>query len=142
MRWLAIPLMVLALAACGGQEDGTSSAAGEGAQAPAVEAGGALDQAAELAAEAAVVAPVVQECLDLVKAAKFSDAVPVCLNAVQQNPESAEAKAALDQAQEAAAQAQALEAASESLDEAAAEAEAAAGEAEEAKEGLLEGVRQ
>jgi hypothetical protein len=87
-----------------------------------------------MAADAVAIAPVVQECLDLVKAAQFSDAAPVCLNAVQQNPESAEAQAALEQAQQAAAQAQAMDAA--------AEAEEAAAEAEKAKEGLLEGIRQ
>jgi hypothetical protein len=142
MKRLAVLFTVLALAACGGQEGGTASTAtSEGGQAPAVDAGGALDQAAEMAADAAAVAPVVKECVGLVKAAQFGDALPVCLKAVQAHPESAEAQAALDQAQEEAAKAQALDAAAQA-EGAAAEAEGAAAEAEEAKKGLLEGIRQ
>jgi len=143
MKRLAVLFTVLALAACGGQEGGTASTApSEGGQAPAVDAGGALDQAADMAAEAAGVAPVVKECVDLVGAAQFGDALPVCLKAVQAHPESAEAQAALDQAQEEAAKAQALDAAAQAEDAAAGAGEEAAAEADKAKEGLPEGIRQ
>jgi hypothetical protein len=100
MRIFAVSLIVLALAACGGQDRGA------GEEPAAVGSGAALD-------------PAVQDCLDLVSQARFSDALPVCTKAAESYPANAEVTAALEQAKQ----------------------QVAASAAGEAAEGLIEGAR-
>ena len=92
-----------------------------------------LSDVASEAAEALGVDPAVQSCLDLVAEMKYGDAIPVCTGAVQQFPESMDAKAALEKAQQGASGA-AQQAASEAASDAAEAASDAAGK-------LLEGAR-
>lgn len=119
MRLLAT-LMVLALAACGGQEGGDAEPMAEGTG----QAEGTLEDVAGTA-EGLGVSPAVQGCLDLVRQARFEEAIPACTEAVAQSPESEEAKAALEQARQGAAGAAGE--AGEALGEAGSELEGAAG---------------
>jgi hypothetical protein len=117
MTKYAAALAMLALIACGGQEASAPEPT-QGAEASGTEAvGGTAPDVAGAPFEAAAPAEI-QSCLELVQEGRFSDAVPVCLRAVEQNPESAEAKAALEEAQQQAAGASAEEAGSEALGEA------------------------
>jgi len=85
MRTFLISFAVLGLVACGqGSDSGTAGA-------PEDVAAGAN--------------PIVQQCLDLVAAGAFTDAVPVCTQAVEAG--SADAEAALAQAQQELASAEA-----------------------------------
>ena len=81
MRRLALIGLILTLAACGGQEGGPAGTSET--DTPEVSAGSAA---------------AVQGCLDLVSSEQYADAVPACLAALEQDPESQRAQAALDQA--------------------------------------------
>ncbi len=105
MRRLAIVMLCLGLAACGGQDDAekaareagkamedAATAAGKAARSAAEEAGKAADAAMEEASEAAdaamdaVAGDDSQSCLDLVAAGKFAEAIPVCTQALSSDP--------------------------------------------------------
>jgi hypothetical protein len=123
-RLVAISLAALALA-CGPQERAQTGAQ----ETPPVEAPAATGAAepampetpAPPAAEAAD--PQAQSCLDLVASAKFVEAVPVCMAALEANPANEAVKSALAKAQTEAAKTAAAGAAADAA------AGAAAGEA-------------
>jgi hypothetical protein len=79
----------------------------------------------------AVVDPAVKDCLSLVKAGQFAQAVPVCTRAVKADPENQDVASALQTAQQKAAEAQATQAAE-------AAREAGQVQLEQAQEGLME----
>jgi len=85
MSKLAASLLVLGLLACGGQEGGGSAPAGPSEQAP-VGAG----------------SPALQDCVDLVQAERYEEAVTRCQTALEQDPTNSAARLALQRAQRAA----------------------------------------
>ena len=132
MRRFAIALSILALFACGETETGP---AGESEALPGVSATGdeaVVAETEELVAisepaAAEQVHPQVASCLDLIQQTKFQWALPVCLTALEIDPDNQEV-------QDAVAKAQAETAKMAGMDEGAA-GEAAA-QADEAAEGL------
>jgi hypothetical protein len=111
MRRLAMVVLCLGLAACGGQDEAEKAAS---------EAGQAMEDAAKAAQEAADAAARqmeealdaakdltaggdAQSCLDLVEAGSFSEAVPVCSRALAADPTDQAVQDALDEAKAAAA---------------------------------------
>lgn len=117
---LGVVLLALGAMACGGGQEGNGAGEGDEGMAAAPE--------------------VVQNCLDLVADMQWSEAVPVCTDAVREAPQSAEARDALEQARSEAARMaeEAAAAAGESGEEAAEEAGEAAEEATGAMEGAAE----
>lgn len=134
LSFLAVAMFVVA---CGGGDTTGEGGAGSaeapgGAKGMAKEAGEAAAGAArEMAGE--MVPPESAECLDLVKKSEFAAAVPVCLRAVNVDPDNADVQEALSTAQAESAKAQAGEALGGG-------AEGAASEMEKAKEGALSGM--
>jgi hypothetical protein len=98
MRAIAFAAIAALFLSCGGQQETSAPEAA----APSGSAGGMSDVAGA-ASEALGVDPLVQDCLGLVADAKFAQAVPVCLQAVEAAPESQAAKDALARAQQQAA---------------------------------------
>ena len=89
MLRIVLAIAIFALAACGGQETTTAETPGAaGSGLPPVEA---QQQAAESL-------PQVERCLDLVRQTAFERALPVCLEALELDPENQQVQAALDQA--------------------------------------------
>jgi len=118
--------------ACGSGDSGDGYGEESASEAPAVSA----QESAESGSGARATAPEVQSCLDLVGQARFREAVPVCLRAVEAAPGNAEVKQALDRAQREVATSEAGQAA-ESAKEA---AESEAGKAAEGASKALEGM--
>jgi len=112
MTRLAVIGLILALAACGGQDGSSVETSDAGS--------------ADVAAGAD---PAVQGCLELVGDEQFAEAVPACMAALEQVPDSERAQAALEQARAGLA----------SVDAGAAQLDATAGELEEAA-GALPGT--
>jgi len=124
--------------ACGSGDSGDAGGGGYGeesaSETPPVSAQGPAEGGSGSGAEGTP--PEVQGCLDLVGDAKFREAVPVCLRAVEAAPGNEEVQQALDRAQREVAQSEAGEAAGSAK-------EAVEGEAGEASEGAskaLEGL--
>jgi hypothetical protein len=136
-------IVLLPLFACGGDSSSPGQAGGaEGATPPVSAANPDVIQGAL----ESVTDPSVTQCLDLVKASRFGEAVPVCTRAAAADPDNADVKAALENARSKFAEAEA-QAAKEALEKSAAEAasdleaqkaglEAQKAELEAAKEGL------
>ncbi len=156
MRKLQATFGCLALSfvlACGG---GGESGSGTPDVAATPPAGAGSDESGMAAGEpghgetAASIHPTSQRCLDLVAAAEFQKAVPVCLEAVGIDPDNEEVARALDDAKKGMVQAQAeaadlAEGAAGSAADAAGSAADAAGSAadaaDEAAKGLMEKPR-
>ena len=101
---LILVMAAFALVACGDAETGQTGSAPE-AEAPAVSATAPRAATAPRSAEAPVsaVAPGttdvnVQRCLDLVAQSRFAGALPVCLQALQADPDNADVQAAVERA--------------------------------------------
>ena len=104
MRRLAVTLSILALCACGQTETGP---AGESQTPPGVSATG--DEAVVVETEELVVIsepaaaeqvdPQVASCLDLIQQTKFQWALPVCLIALEIDPDNQEVQDAVAKAQ-------------------------------------------
>jgi hypothetical protein len=125
MRRLAITLSMLALLACGG----TDTAQTSGSEAlPPVSAAGEAAPALEIPepTSAPELAPEVASCLDLIRQQRFQQALPVCLAALEVDPDNLEVQAAVEQARTEAGKLAAAEAAESASGEAAAQAEEAA----------------
>jgi hypothetical protein len=127
-------ISVLALFACGGTDtDQPDADAGAPPVSASVEEGASAPEAAEpeAAAEpAAAVDPRVQSCLDLIRQAEFQSALPVCLAALEIDPDNAQVREAVETARAETAKAAAAGAAGEAGAEgAAAEATSQLGEA-------------
>jgi hypothetical protein len=126
MRRLAIAFSILALFACGETDTGPAgeSQAQPGASATGDEA--AMIETEELMAIAEQVDPQVASCLDLIRQAMFQEALPVCLAALEIDPDNQEVQDAVAKAQAETAKMAGM-----------AEAEgAAAAQADEAAKGL------
>ena len=114
MRRLAMVVLCLGLAACGGQDEAEKAAseAGKAADAAMEDAAKAAQEAAAAAAEkmeeAADAAKDMvtggdsQSCLDLVATGSFSEAVPVCTKALAADPTNQAVQDALDEAKASA----------------------------------------
>jgi hypothetical protein len=124
--WAMVFPLVLA---CGAETTEPGQAAPPEAQTPPVSAPApdSMDSAIE-----GVVDPSVAQCLDLVRANKFGEAIPVCTRAQQAEPENTDVKGALENARAEFEKAQADEAKAR-LEQAAAEKSSAL---EDAKKGL------
>jgi len=130
-------LLCAAALACGSGDSGDGGAGyGEesGSEAPAVSAQESAQGGSGAGSAGEATPPEVQSCLDLVGAAKFREAVPVCLRAVEAAPGNEEVKQALDRAQREVATSEAGEAAGSAK-------EAAEEEAGKAAEGASEALR-
>jgi hypothetical protein len=126
MKRIAIAFVVLGLAACGGSESGDTATAPEGSPA----AGATAQEGTGAAGGSAATSPTAQRCLDLVREAKFAEAVPVCTRAAGMDPEDARVQEALQTARAKAAE----------LPDVAAEADEAAKEAGSELEGATKGM--
>ena len=134
MKRLAVIISVFALVACGGTDSGQTTEAGGG---PDVSAAGEVSPAAPEAPGIEVaVDPNVQSCLDLVRQTKFQEALPVCLAALDVDPDNQQVSDAVDQARTETAKV----AAAEAVGQAAAEgtAEDAASQLEGATGGIAD----
>ncbi len=124
MMRLAFVISVFALFACSGSD---TSQTGDAGGVPPV-AG---------AAEEAAVAPEVQSCLDLIRQSEFQQALPVCVAALEIDPDNQQVQDAVSQARVETAKLAAAQAAGEATAEGAAEeatsqlGEAAGGMADE-----------
>jgi hypothetical protein len=92
MTRLAVIFFAFAVLACGGQEAGT----GDTEAPPVSTEGGAAP--GETPTPTVSVDPQVASCLDLVRRAQFQQALPVCLAALDAEPDNQEVSAALDKA--------------------------------------------
>ena len=120
MRRLAVTLSILALCACGQTETGP---AGESEAPPGVSATG--DEAVVVETEELVVIsepaaaeqvhPQVASCLDLVRQTKFQWALPVCLIALEIDPDNQEVQDAVAKAQAETAKMAGMDEAAEGL---------------------------
>jgi hypothetical protein len=99
MHRLVILVAAFVVVACGSAE---SPSAPAGTETPPVEAQGLAPEAAE-AAEVA-------SCLELAGAGRYEEAVPVCLQAAQLDPDNTDVEGALATAQQELARAKAQEA--------------------------------
>jgi hypothetical protein len=97
-----IMLLVLLLMLVGCTRQGEQGAPGEATK-EAVEA--TKEAVPEEAAQAVEEDPDVTNCLELVSEAKFSEALPVCLTALEKNPANEQVKAAVEKAKSAAGEA-------------------------------------
>ena len=124
MLRLTVVTLVLAFFACGGgDEDGTGGAIGD-VSAPSESAATQTPQA-----ESVGVHPEVESCLGLVGEGDYARALPVCLEALNVDPNNDEVVAAVDQARAQVASADAARATSEAASDAAAAVGDAAAEA-------------
>jgi hypothetical protein len=108
---LAFVISVIALFACSGSDDGQTTDTGGAQQVGADEmertaAPKALEPAATTAVD-----PKVESCLDLIRQAKFQQALPVCLAALAIDPDNQQVRDAVDQARAETAKLAAAEAA-------------------------------
>lgn len=129
MRRLALTLSILALVACGETE--TTPTAETEAPAPVSAAVEAAAPEPAAPAATAETAPEVASCLDLIGQAKFQEALPVCLAALEIDPDN-------EAVQNAVAKARTETAKLAGSGEAAATAGEAAGQAGETAKGLTE----
>ena len=112
MKRLIFPLILVAAMACGGESTPVGDAM-EGAKNDVAAAGGsttAVEEAGPPATEAmedstASDNTIAQSCMDLVADGKFSEAVPVCTEALGLEPANAEIQQALDSAKAGVAKA-------------------------------------
>ncbi len=124
MARLAIMISVFALLACGGSD---TSQTGDAGGVPPVEA--AVEETAEVIAipEPAIpepampVDPKVQSCLDLIGQSQFQQALPVCLAALNIDPDNQQVQDAVAQARTETAKLAAAETAGAAAGEGAAE---------------------
>jgi hypothetical protein len=125
MKRLAVTLSMLALLACGGTE--TAQTTGSEAV-PPVSAEGEAAPAPELPEPTAALepAPEVASCLNLIRQQRFQEALPICLAALEVDPDNLEVQAAVEQAQSETAKLAAAEAAASAPSEAAAQLDEAA----------------
>jgi hypothetical protein len=127
---LAITISVFALLACGGSD---TTQTGDVSDMPPV--GAAAEEQADIPAvpmPETTVAPEVESCLDLIGQAEFQKALPVCLAALQIDPDNEQIQDAVAQAREetaklAAAKAMGEGAAGAATEEAASQVEGATG---------------
>ena len=136
MRRLAMVVLCLGLAACGGQDEAEKAAseAGNAMEEAGKAAGEAMQDAAQAAEEATAAAAEEmkeaadaakdmvtggdsQSCLDLVAAGSFSEAVPVCTQALAADPTNQAVQEALGKAKASAGTEAAAEGALKELDE-------------------------
>ena len=124
MARLAIIISVFALLACGGSD---SSQTGDASGVPPAEA--TMDDTAAVPpvpepavpAPAATVDPKVQSCLDLIGQSQFQQALPVCLAALNVDPNNQQVQDAVSKARTETAKLAAAEAAGSAAAEGAAE---------------------
>lgn len=93
MNKLALSLLVLGLLACGGQGGDDPSAQ----SAPSAD-GSSMTEPAPVSAGGAAL----QDCVDLVQAERFEEAVTSCQSALEQDPTNSAARLALQRAQRGA----------------------------------------
>lgn len=134
MLRIILAIAILALTACGAQETTTTQT--PGAASEVGESGGSAP--VEAAQEAAVSFPQVERCLDLIREAAFARALPVCLEALDLDPQNQQVQAAVNQARTEVAK---LEGATAAAQEAAgAAAGDAASQLEEETQALPKGL--
>jgi len=108
MTKIAITILAVAMLACGGSDTAPTGDTGETGDAPPVSAtgggsAGAPEAAPPPAPTAAAVHPQVESCLDLIRKAEFEAALPVCLAALDFEPDNQEVRDAVEQARTEAA---------------------------------------
>ncbi len=113
---LIVTLFVFAVLACGGSDTPQT-----GGAAPVGSSGGERVSVPETPEPSVALDPRVQGCLDLVRQAKFQDALPVCLAALKGNPGNQQLEDAVAQARAETAKLAAAQAASQAAGEGAAE---------------------
>jgi hypothetical protein len=123
MRGILVAIVAIGWIACGGSDAGDTAGTAQPEKAPPVSS--APEAAKTPPTPELSTDPQAQRCLDLVRQSKFQEAVPVCLAALDVDPDNAQVKQALDQARTEAAKLAAAEAAAGS--EAASELGEAAG---------------
>jgi hypothetical protein len=119
MMRLIVTLFVFAVLACGGSDTDQTGAAGGAAAVGG--SGGERATVPDMPEPSVTVDPRVQGCLDLIRQAKFQDALPVCLAALKGNPGNQQLKDAVDKARAETAKRVAAQAASQAAGEGAAE---------------------
>ncbi len=114
---LVVTFFVFAMVACGGSDTGqTGGAADVGAS------GAERASVPETPEPSATVDPKVQGCLDLIRQLKYQEALPVCLAALNIDPDNQQVQDAVDKARAETAKLAAAEAATQAAGEGAAEA--------------------
>ena len=93
MSKLALSLLVLGLLACGGQ--GGDDPAAQSTQSTD---GASMSEPAPVSAGS----PALQDCVDLVQAERFDEAITSCQSALEQDPTNSAARLALQRAQRGA----------------------------------------
>jgi type IV secretory pathway VirB10-like protein len=127
---LAVMIFVLALFACGDSDTGTTGDATGAAPMAATSPEGAKAPEAPPPAPAVTANPQAQSCLDLIGQAKFQQALPICIAALEIDPSNQQLEAAVETARAESASLLAAEAAGQAAVEGAAEdASAKLGEA-------------
>ena len=118
MARLVVTLFVFAMLACGGSDTGQTGAAGGAA--PVGASAGERASVPETPQPSVTVDPRVEGCLSLIRQAQFREALPVCLVALDVDPDNEQVRAALDQARTETAKVAAAEAAGQAAAEGAA----------------------
>lgn len=124
---LIVTLFVFAMLACGGSDTGETGAvgdaepAGESASAPDMPAPAATPKPAATPAPAASTDPKVLGCLELIRKGRYEGAVPICLAALEVDPDNQQVQDALAKAKAETAKMAAAKAASQAAGEGAAE---------------------
>jgi len=132
MRRIAIVISVLALVACSGSDSGQTTEAGGGQDVST--AGGMSPAAPETGAAGVAVDPNVTGCLDLVRQSRFQEALPVCLAALDVDPDNQQVRDAVAKARSESAKVTAAEAVGRAA------AEGAAADAASQLEGAAGGI--
>jgi hypothetical protein len=122
---LIVTLFVFAMLACGGSDTGDTGAVG--GEQPAAESASAPDMPTPAAKPAATPEPAastdpkVLGCLELIRKGRYEGAVPICLAALEVDPDNQQVQDALAKAKAEAAKMAAAKAASQAAGEGAAE---------------------
>jgi len=118
---LIVIVFVFAVLACGGSDTGQTDEAGAVAPAAKSAAAPAKPAPAPTPAASAKADPKVEGCLDLVRRGKYEPAVPLCLAALEIDPDNQQVRDAVDKARAETAKMAASKAATEAAGGAAAE---------------------
>ena len=115
MTRLIVTIFAFAVLACGGSDTVQTGEAG-GAAAPS-----GSPSASDAPEPSVTVNPKVQSCLDLIRQLNYQEALPVCLAALEIDPDNQQVQDAVDKARAEAAKMAAAEAATQAAGEGAAD---------------------
>ena len=122
---LIVTFLVFAMLACGGSDTDQAGAGAEpvgaGGAEPVAASGGERASVPETPEPSVTVDPKVQGCLDLIRQSKYQEALPVCLAALNVDPDNQQLRDAVDTARAETAKLAAAKAASQAAGEGAAE---------------------